>query len=620
MKKIFSLTSIFTIALFYSQSKIDSLLKKYNTQKNIEKVETGTKIGQYYKEKSEFYNAIEYYQKAKDILPNLTIDNHKKNHLLAKINNSIGANYYYAGNLQKAMEYYIIAYKMEPKNVAFIDNLVSIFNSEENYEKGKYYNDIALKIATKNKDYSNLTKIWSSRSTYYEAKNDSVNAMKCYENSNFYAKKTQNFIELATNFTNIGDFKKDVFQKLKYYNLSFELWKKNAPNHLLAISNQISIARLYRDNSSNKAFLKKMNINTEEALSKAEILLKDAIKKCKAINHKGKNLQFSLESLSYVYELKKDYKNAYHNFQECVYIYDSLNSIENKNKILNQEASFNLEKKDTEISFNKKLVENQKKQNLYLIIFLILIVGIAALIYYQNLLRQKTNKKLQLLNTELDQANRIKTRFFGILNHDLRSPVANLIHFLHLQKENPEMLNQETKERLQNKTISGAENLLSSMEDILLWSKGQMENFKPQPKKITVEQLFEDNKKVFSGYHHITFEYHNPENIEFFTDENYLKTILRNLTSNSINVFSTTENPTIIWKAWQEKNKTYLSITDNGPGSEKEKFRALYDETEVVGIKSGLGLHLIRDLAKAINCEISVNSIQNEGTTFVISI
>ena len=152
MKKIFSLTSIFTIALFYSQSKIDSLLKKYNTQKNIEKVETGTKIGQYYKEKSEFYNAIEYYQKAKDILPNLTIDNHKKNHLLAKINNSIGANYYYAGNLQKAMEYYIIAYKMEPKNVAFIDNLVSIFNSEENYEKGKYYNDIALKIATKNKE------------------------------------------------------------------------------------------------------------------------------------------------------------------------------------------------------------------------------------------------------------------------------------------------------------------------------------------------------------------------------------------------------------------------------------------------------------------------------------
>ena len=60
---------------------------------------------------------------------------------------------------------------------------------------------ILPKIAIKINDYSNLTKIWNSRSTYYEAKNDSVNAMKCYENSNFHAKNT-NFIELATNFTN----------------------------------------------------------------------------------------------------------------------------------------------------------------------------------------------------------------------------------------------------------------------------------------------------------------------------------------------------------------------------------------------------------------------------------
>ena len=276
--------------------------------------------------------------------------------------------------------------------------------------------------------------------------------------------------------------------------------------------------------------------------------------------------------------------------------------------------------KQNQIKINQLEIQTKEKQKWFYISGIFLLVIIGSLLFHQSYNRKKNNQKLRQLNSQLEEANRIKTRFFGILNHDLRSPVANLIHFLHLQKENPEILNQETKERLQNKTISGAENLLSSMEDILLWSKGQMENFKPQPKKITVEQLFEDNKKVFSGYHHITFEYLNPENIEIFTDENYLKTILRNLTSNSINVFSTTENPTIIWKAWQEKNKTYLSIRDNGPGSEKEKFRALYDETEVVGIKSGLGLHLIRDLAKAINCEISVNSIQNEGTTFVISI
>ena len=367
-------------------------------------------------------------------------------------------------------------------------------------------------------------------------------------------------------------------------------------------------------------YLKIFNENQDKkTLEKAKDNYTKALEIYKQINDK-QSISINLKKLSDVEQKLGNIKKALeYNTKYSVYR-DSIFNDKTKNTITHIEDQREIELKNRQIKINKLELEAKEKQKWFYISGIFLLVIIGSLLFHQSYNRKKNNQKLRQLNSQLEEANRIKTRFFGILNHDLRSPVANLIHFLHLQKENPEILNQETKERLQNKTISGAENLLSSMEDILLWSKGQMENFKPQPKKITVEQLFEDNKKVFSGYQHITFEYHNPENIEIFTDENYLKTILRNLTSNSINVFSTTENPTIIWKAWQEKNKTYLSITDNGPGSEKEKFRALYDETEVVGIKSGLGLHLIRDLAKAINCEISVNSIQNEGTTFVISI
>ena len=131
---------------------------------------------------------------------------------------------------------------------------------------------------------------------------------------------------------------------------------------------------------------------------------------------------------------------------------------------------------------------------------------------------------------------------------------------------------------------------------------------------------FETTLNFLVEYNKIKFEYQNPDNISIFTDENYLKTIVRNLTSNAINVFSSTVNPTIIWKAWQENGISYLSITDNGPGGTEEQFRALYDDKEVIGIKSGLGLHLIRDLAKAINCEISVDSKQGIGTTFILKI
>ena len=83
-------------------------------------------------------------------------------------------------------------------------------------------------------------------------------------------------------------------------------------------------------------------------------------------------------------------------------------------------------------------------------------------------------------------------------------------------------------------------------------------------------------------------------------------------------IFTNTTNPKIIWKAWQENGTSYLSITDNGPGASEAQFRALYDDKEVVGIKSGLGLHLIRDLAKAIDCQVLVVSELEGGTTFTL--
>ena len=126
--------------------------------------------------------------------------------------------------------------------------------------------------------------------------------------------------------------------------------------------------------------------------------------------------------------------------------------------------------------------------------------------------------------------------------------------------------------------------------------------------------MFEDTQKHFSSTEHIQIQFENPSNLNLFTDENYLKTIIRNLTGNAVKALEGIENPIIKWKAWEENRQTKLSITDNGKGATHEQFKALYDDKEVVGIKSGLGLHLIRDLAKAIDCEISVDSKVAEGT------
>lgn len=609
------LLPIFSIAQNTSDTTLDSLLTVFKTQEALQQATTAKAIGVYYKKNSQYYNAIEYHLIARTIYSKLTTENERKKRTdMALCDLSIGANYYLIGDHKKSMEYYFKAYKVIPENLDLLLNIATLFNSQKNLEKSFYYLNLAEKVAQKTNTY--LDKIWNKKSDVYFSKKDSVNGFKALKKSIDFSIKEHNLEQLAITYTNYGDLLPDSKEKIDLYLKSKAIWDRYQPDNLLAISNNISIANFYRTIVDQPKMLLENGLTKKEAINKAEEILLDQILKCKKINHKGQNLQYSLECLSYVYELKQDYKKANDYFKECVVLYDSLNSIDTKNKILNVESSFKIGEKDKEIQLNQKIIKQEKQQKWFYIFGITMLAIIGLLLFNQSRNRKKTNEKLQLLNAELDQANKIKARFFSILNHDLRSPVANLIHFLHLQKDSPELLDEETKDRMQNKTISGAEDLLSSMEDILLWSKSQMENFRPQPKNISVHQLFEDTKKVFSGYHKIQFVYENTNDIVIFTDENYLKTIVRNLTSNAINVFAVTSNPTIIWKAWQEKGKSYLSVSDNGPGASQEQFRALYNDKEVVGIKSGLGLHLIRDLAKAINCEIVVESNPEKGTTF----
>ena len=400
-----------------------------------------------------------------------------------------------------------------------------------------------------------------------------------------------------------------------------KIWDNVAPENVMSMTNLGNLAWSYYEISRNDTLIKEYNSpifrsSKSELLSKAEICYKKSI----VLAKKKKNpnaLYYNSANLADLQAYRGDYQAAFINKSLSSAISDSLYSQENKNNIARLESK-------REIDLKNIVIANNKKQKIYYLIGILLLSTIGILFYRQSKKRKTANQKLALLNAELDNANKIKTRFFGILNHDLRSPVSNLIHFLHLQKDNPDLLDEATKKRMEDKTILGAENLLSSMEDILLWSKGQMDHFAPVIKNIEVAKIFDDNKKVFSGYQNIKFTYENPENLVLKTDENYLKTIIRNLTSNAINVLDSSiprnDTSTITWKVYLQNNKNYLSITDNGPGANQENFKALYDENQVVGIKSGLGLHLIRDLAKAINCEIEVDSKIGKGTTIVLEL
>jgi len=577
---------------------------------------------------------------------------------IAEAYRCLGINYSIDSDYQKALLYYGKALK-STSNKKILNKILRntglIYTYQNDYKNAMDYDLRALKMSEEIGDKKGVAAVLSNIGIIYFDLHNFPKAIEHYEKARKINEEMGNNSYLASNLGNLAN----CYSSLKQYGKSIEFHKKALEiNQKLGDIGKISInigalgglyyqLKQYDEASKfmNEALQLSLKINDGRNMAQAYGVLGEIyLEQAKMPEHKNQRLQLIQKAkdrfnkalpldkqLGTLKEISSDYqqlaaietllgnhKKALELFQIGAIYKDSVFNEDNKETIKNLEDKRQIELRDKQIQLNNVTLESKEKQKWFYIFGIILFGIIGILLFYQSKNRKKSNEKLQLLNTELDQANKVKARFFSILNHDLRSPVSSLIQFLHLQKDSPELLTEESKKRMEDKTISSAENLLESMEDILLWSKGQMENFTPHPKNIAVSIIFEDLKKHFSNVDQVKIIFENESNLCLITDENYLKTILRNATGNAIKALEKTPDALITIKAFSQNNQNYVSVSDNGPGGTQEKFRALYDETEVVGIKTGLGLHLIRDLAKAIHCEISVKTNPGKGTTFTL--
>jgi signal transduction histidine kinase len=306
-------------------------------------------------------------------------------------------------------------------------------------------------------------------------------------------------------------------------------------------------------------------------------------------------------------------------------INDSLFSQENKNQIAGLEAKHTVALKDAELTLSQVRLADQHKTTLGLIAGLGCLGIFGALLYWQSQRRKKANAALQqanlelgAANRELEDANRVKARFFAILSHDLRAPVAHLLHFLEVQKAAPHLLAGAQQEQQRQQISDSAENLLNTMEGMLLWSKQQMQRFRPSPKNTRVDELFDYLQKFFTEPGPVNLMFRASGDLTVFADENYLRVIMQNLTSNALKALKDRPDAAIEWNATKEGDNTILSIADNGPGLSSKHTEVLTEESVAENARDGFGLHIIRDLAKAIRCKVDVRSEPGKGTIFCL--
>ncbi|HUZ30870.1 MAG TPA: PAS-domain containing protein [Xanthobacteraceae bacterium] len=229
-------------------------------------------------------------------------------------------------------------------------------------------------------------------------------------------------------------------------------------------------------------------------------------------------------------------------------------------------------------------------------------------------------------NEALEDADRIKIDFVHHVSYELRSPLTNIIGFVHLLGD-PGVgpLQQKQRDYLNYITVS-TNTLLALIDNILdlaTIDAGRMHlNVGPVDIRNAMTTAAEgiQDRVVNAG---LVLDIVAPSDIGSFTaDEQRLRQILFNLLANAAN-FSP-PGATVTFAAVRGGDAVVFSVTDRGPGIPQDMLEKVFDwfETNSLGAHhrgTGIGLSLVRSFVELHDGTVEIASVVGEGTTVTVS-
>ncbi|MCD4833346.1 MAG: PAS domain-containing sensor histidine kinase [Bacteroidales bacterium] len=243
--------------------------------------------------------------------------------------------------------------------------------------------------------------------------------------------------------------------------------------------------------------------------------------------------------------------------------------------------------------------------------------------------RKKTEDALIKSEKELSQANATKNMFFSVIAHDLKGPIGSFMQLLSLLKENFNDISNNEKLDYLNILTRLSSKTNSLLEDLLLWAQIQMNTLEFSIKSINLRTLAKNSIEIVE-------EKAREKNIEIKTQINdinvdinadSIKTVMRNLLSNSIKFSHKNSQIEINSKILKNSNTIEISIKDKGVGISEENIDKLFKiETSfsTYGTEkekgTGLGLILCKELVEKNGGTIRVESEEDSGSTFFFTL
>ncbi len=238
-------------------------------------------------------------------------------------------------------------------------------------------------------------------------------------------------------------------------------------------------------------------------------------------------------------------------------------------------------------------------------------------------LREKT-EQLNISNKALVSLNASKDKFFSVMAHDIKNPLAAIISFSDWLYSDIKSL---TEDEILDSLLSikkSAKSLFELLENLLHWSRLQTGRLQYSPELFNLNDLFtvlEDTYTMLAKNKEIALNFNTNGKITFFADKNMLETALRNLISNAIKF--TPRKGSIDVSAEKSHNSLIITVKDTGVGMTKEQIDKVFNIESSFTTRgteneegTGLGLILVKELVTKNKGQLTVESKVGVGTMF----
>lgn len=277
------------------------------------------------------------------------------------------------------------------------------------------------------------------------------------------------------------------------------------------------------------------------------------------------------------------------------------------------------------IAMKKHFLDGYRLLSLF--IFFMLSITIWVVLKETNK-RKFYENKLELQNQKLIENNRTKDKFISVLAHDLKSPFTGITGIFSILTRKYDSYDEAKKKKLIYSINDSIQGINALLINLLEWSKIQRGHVIPSPIKVKINDLTASAYQILKlnlESKNIKFSNNISDKHFIWADKNMIDAVFRNILSNAIKF---TPNSGRIELYSERKDQfIYIFIKDNGVGMNLEvqsKLFKLDEHLTTPGTENekgtGLGLIITKEFIHLNRGSLGVDSIKDQGTTFIIKL